>query len=139
MAHSGLSRGEPSLAMKIDIKDPPRSYECGFEVKRTIQDCARLQLSENEQITLVSSSGSEYDITRKDFGYYATPSTNGRLLRLGLRTVIARNRIDQLFVLLVEFGREDKFETYLQEEQMTLVCWLDKDENVQDFLQKMKP
>jgi hypothetical protein len=125
--------------MKIEIKHPPRSYECGFEVKRTIQDCARLQLSENEQITLASSSGSEYDITRKDFGYYATPSTNGRLERFGLRTVIARNRLDQLFVMLVESGCEDKFETYLQEEQMNIICWLDKDDSVKDFLRKMKP
>ena len=124
--------------MKIEIKHPPRSYECGFEVKRTIQDCARLQLSENEQITLASSSGSEYDITRKDFGYYATPSTNGRLERFGLRTVIARNRLDQLFVMLVESGCEDKFETYLQEEQMNIICWLDKSDSVKDFLRKMK-
>jgi hypothetical protein len=127
------------MAMKIEIKDPPRRYECGFEVKRTIQDCARLQLSDNEQITLAAPGGSEYDITRKDFGYYATPSTNGRLQRFGLRTAIARNRLDQLFVLLVESGREDKFETYLQEEQMTLVCWLDNEENVKDFLRRMEP
>jgi hypothetical protein len=125
--------------MKLEIKDPPRSYECGFEVKRIIKDCASLELAENEQITLTSPSGSEYDITRKNFGYYATPSTNGRLQRFGLRTAIARNRLDQLFVLLVESGGEDKFETYLQEEQMSLICWIDTEESVRDFLRKMEP
>lgn len=125
--------------MKIDIKNPPRAYECGFEVKRTILDCARIELGTDEQITLATSSGSEYDVIRKDFGYYATPSTNGRLPRHGLRTAIARNRLDQVFVLLVESGHEDKFETYLREEQMNLVCWLDSDQSVKDFLKKMAP
>ena len=123
--------------MKLEIKDPPRTYECGFEVRRVISDCARIELTDDEQITLSTASGAEYDVTRKDFGYYATPSTNGRLQRFGLRTAIACNRLGQLFVLLVESGSETKFETYLQEEQMSLVCWLDTDESVKEFLRKM--
>ena len=125
--------------MKIEIKDPPRTYECGFEIKRTISDCGRVELNPDEQITLTTPSGTEYDIARKEFGYYATPSTNGRLQRFGLRTVIAKNRVEQLFVLLIEQGKEAAFEKYLQEEQMTAVCWIDSEDSVAAFLEKFAP
>jgi hypothetical protein len=117
--------------MKIKPIDPPREYQCGFDVKRTIRDCARVELEADEQITLLGDAGSEYDITRKDFGYYATPSTNGRLARFGLRTAIARNRLGQLFVLLVESGKEPLFDRYLSEEKMQLMAWLDTDERAE--------
>jgi len=124
--------------MKIKPIEPPREYQCGFDVKRTIRDCARVQLEADEQITLLGDSGSEYDITRKDFGYYATPSTNGRLARFGLRTAIARNRLGQLFVLLVERGKEPLFDRYLGEEKMELVAWLDTDERAEALVRALE-
>jgi hypothetical protein len=114
--------------MKITTIDPPREYQCGFDIRRTIRDCARVELEADEQITLLADSGAEYDVTRKDFGFYATPSTNGRLTGFGLRTAIARNRLGQLFVLLVERGKEPLFDRYLGEERMQLLTWLDTDE-----------
>jgi len=114
--------------MKITTIDPPREYQCGFNIKRTLRDCARVELAADEQITLLAESGAEYDVTKKDFGFYATPSTNGRLARFGLRTAIARNRLGQLFILLVERGKEPLFDRYLSEEKMQLVIWLDTDD-----------
>jgi hypothetical protein len=125
------------LAMKLMKIDPPREYECGFDVKRTIRDCARVDLNADEQITFLGDSGAEYDVTRKDFGFYATPSTNGRLARFGLRTAIARNRLGQLFVLLVESGKEPLFERYLSEEKMQLMTWLDTDERADALMRSL--
>ena len=124
--------------MKITTVDPPREYKCGFDIKRTIRDCARVELEADEQITLLADSGAEYDVTRKDFGFYATPSTNGRLTRFGLRTAIARNRLGQLFILLVERGKEPLFDRYLGEEKMQLVTWLDTDDRAEALVRALQ-
>jgi hypothetical protein len=116
------------MAMKITEIIPPREFEVGFDIKRALCDCAHIDLKKNEQVTFTTSQGAEYDVTRKDFGFYATPSVNGRLRKFGLRTVLVRNRITQYFILLVERGRESLFEQYMKEEKMDLIAWLDDDE-----------
>ncbi len=124
--------------MKFTKIDPPREYQCGSDIKRTIRDCARVELEADEQITLLTGSGAEYDVTRKDFGFYATPSTNGRLARFGLRTAIARNRLGQVFILLVERGKEPLFDRYLSEEKMQLVTWLDTDDRAEVLVRALQ-
>lgn len=123
--------------MKFEEQIPPREYTCGFEIKRIIKDFGRLTLEPDEQITFIASGGAEYDVCRKDFGFYATPSTNGRLARFGLRAVLCRNRLSQLYLLLVQQGKEDSFQQYLAQEQMHIVIWLDTDESVSRLLHKL--
>ena len=43
-----------------------------------IKHCADIYLKKNEQITL-KNFDKEYDIVKKDWGFYATPSINDRL------------------------------------------------------------
>lgn len=113
--------------MKFDPLDPPRRYEAGFGPTVTISDCGRLHLAADEQVTFLTDGGAEYDVARKDWGFYATPSLNGRLSGFGLRAALGRNRVGRFFVLLVERGREDAFQAYLDGERMVLVSWLDDD------------
>lgn len=109
---------------------PPRTYLAGYEKKVRISDCGRLHLDPDEQITLTTPSGGEYDVTRKDWGFYATPSLNGRLASFGLRGVLARNRDGRAFILLVEAGREEAFRHYCAIERLSLVAWLDTDQAI---------
>lgn len=115
--------------MKFSPVDPPRTFVVGFEEKITLKDCAKISLEPDEQVTFVTESGGEYDVARKSWGFYATPSTNGRLKRFNLRTAIVRNR-NQYFVMLVEVGREALFEEYLIGHRLTVVCWLDDPEDL---------
>ncbi len=119
--------------MKFSPVVPPRVFEVGFEQKFAVKDCARLSLEANEQVTLTTGSGGEYDVTRKSWGFYATPSTNGRLMRFGLRSALVKNRIGQYFVMLVEVGKEAWFEEYLASERLSALCWFDN----QDDLSKL--
>ena len=73
----------------------------------------------------MTESGAEYDVTRKSWGFYATPSTNGRLKRFNLQAALVRNRSGQYFVLLVERGKEALFRDYVASERVTVLCWLD--------------
>jgi hypothetical protein len=111
--------------MIFNEKNPPRTFEAGFDIKRIIKDCGMVKLSPDEQITFVTESGNEYDLTRKNFGYYATPSLNGRLKRFDMRAVLVKNRHDQFFIILVEKGKEPLFDKYIKEEKMEVVVWMD--------------
>lgn len=115
--------------MRFDRKDPPRRFTVGNAGPIEMKDCGTLHLAADEQVTLVTESGGEYDIARKDWGFYATPSLNGRLESFGLRAVLIQNRdTKRYFVLLVERGREESFERYLQVENLRVVHWLDSHE-----------
>lgn len=114
--------------MKFDRKDPPRRYEVGWGQKFFISDCGSVALEPDEQVTLTTPSGAELDVTRKDWGFYATPSINARLQEFGLRTVLVRNKIGRYFVLLVETGCEALFEEYVGSEDLAIVTWMDTDQ-----------
>src|SRR3990167_1571609 len=111
--------------MKFNEKNPPREFEVGYDRKGLIKDCGTLQLSPNEQITFVTELGSEYDVTRKNWGFYATPSLNGRLANFKLRAVLVKNRLNRFFVMLVENGKEKLFQEYVDGEPLTIICWMD--------------
>jgi hypothetical protein len=111
--------------MKFQPKQPPREFEVGFDNKGIIRDCGTIQLAPDEQITFVTEDGKEYDVTRKDWGFYAGPSLNGRLANFNLRAVLVKNRIGRYFVLLVERGKEESFNRYVAGEPLEIVVWLD--------------
>jgi len=111
--------------MKLIHRDPPREFEVGLDKKTIIKDCGSLFLNHDEQLTLKTETGSEYDVTRKPWGFYATPSTNGRLAAFGLRAILVKNRVQRYFVLLVEKGFEREFKEYLKQECLDVVLFLD--------------
>ena len=115
--------------MKFEPKSPPRTFIVGNAGPIEMKDCGTLHLAADEQVTLVTEGGAEYDVARKDWGFYATPSLNGRLESFGLRTVLIQNRATKrYFVLLVARGREASFERYLEVENLRIVHWLDTSE-----------
>jgi hypothetical protein len=111
--------------MKISPTNPPRTFEVGYHGTR-LADCARIGLEPDEQVTFITPSGGEYDVVRKVWGFYATPSLNRRLPQFGLRPALARSTDGKHFVLLMERGQQAAFEKYLDDERMILVCWLDQ-------------
>jgi hypothetical protein len=114
--------------MKFSPRQPPREFEVGYDVKGIIRDCGSMQLAADEQITFVTEEGGEYDVTRKEWGFYATPSLNGRLAGFNLRPVLVKNRVNRFFVLLVEKGKEAAFDRYVKSEPLKIVSWLDSDD-----------
>jgi len=116
--------------MKLVVNDPPRTFATGRGSPIEIRDVAHVELAPDEQVTFTTPAGGEYDVTRKSWGFYATPSLNGRLLNFNLRAVIARGPAAKYYVFLVERGREADFERYLAAEQNTLVRWLDNDDDL---------
>ncbi|WP_454021059.1 class I SAM-dependent methyltransferase [Azospirillum sp. Marseille-Q6669] len=111
--------------MQFDLRTPPRRFTVGHADRPiNISHVADIGLAPDEQITLVSENGREYDIVRKTWGYYATPSLNGRLAQFGYRSALVESG-DRRYVLLVDRDREGEFRAYLDEQGMRVLAWLD--------------
>ncbi len=123
--------------MRYTPIEPPRSFEVGLGVQIRMKDCARVQLDPDEQVTFVTESGTEFDVARKEFGYYATPSLNGRLRSFGLRAVLVKSRVGRYFIMLIERGKDDEFSRYVADEKLHLVCWMDSDEALAELERKV--
>lgn len=129
--------------MEVDVKfapkDPPRRFAVGNDVKFEMKDCGSLALAPDEQVTLTTESGAEYDVARKDWGFYATPSLNGRLEQFGLRGVLIKNRgTGRFFLLLVEKGKEPSFEAYSRQENLAVIAWLDSTPALDELARKLE-
>lgn len=124
--------------MKFFRNDPPRIYEAGFDVKVLISDCGKIELEPDEQVTFITPSGGEYDVARKSWGFYATPSLNGRLQGFGLKAVLVKNRINRYFIFLVEKGKEDLFHDYVGQEPLEIICWLNEQEHLEELEKRVK-
>jgi len=111
--------------MKIDVRDPPRRFPVGIE-SIELAHTADIELDADEMVTFTDGHGREYDVTRKDWGWYATPSLAGRLSRFGYRAALMRN-IDtrQCFLVLVEAGKEAAWRAYNRAERQEVLLWLD--------------
>jgi hypothetical protein len=121
--------------VKISLKDPPRVFEVGIGKPISLKDYGRIELAPDEQLTFVTEAGAEYDVVRKTWGFYATPSLNGRLAQFGLQAILIKNRLQRYFVVLVERGREPQFAEYLAEEGLSVIQQL----NTTEALQELEP
>jgi hypothetical protein len=113
---------------------PPRTFAVG-EVR--ITHAADVALEPDEQVTFVTGSGTELDVVRKDWGYYAT-SSNRRLRDHGLRMALCANDDGRVAVLLVEHGEEEAFAAYLAQQAMRLVAWLDSDDAAAEAVRRLE-
>jgi hypothetical protein len=124
--------------MKFVPTKPPRVFKVGESGSVGLRDCGRIRLDGDEQVTFVTQSGAEYDVVRKSWGYYATPSLNGRLSSFGLRAVLVKGADGKCFILLVEKDKTDDFLRYLNEQCMEPVCWLDSDSALDELQKKLR-
>lgn len=96
-----------------------------FHSKQEVPSPYRLKLMTDENVTFISPSGSEYDVCRKSWGFYATPSFLTRLAPFGIRGVIVAGR-GHKWIMLVESGAENIFETDLASRGLSVLVWMDQ-------------
>jgi hypothetical protein len=110
--------------MRLAAKSPPRVFEPAPGI--AISDCGDLELLADEQVTMVTATGKRMDVAAKDFGFYATPSVNGRLKNEGFKTALVRNPSGQVYIMVVDRDRVDAFDAYCTAEKQTVLEWLDE-------------
>ena len=114
--------------MLFNFKKPAREFKVGIDKGITIKDCGSINLEPDEQVSFLTNKNAEYDVVRKSWGFYATPSTNKRLKNAGLRAALVKNSTNNYFIMIVEKGFEDDFFKYIKKELNEVVLWLDQDE-----------
>jgi hypothetical protein len=114
--------------MKVTEITPPRAFKVGHAGREIeLHHVLDLELGHDEQVTLKTESGAEFDVCRKSWGYYATPSLNGRLAAFGYRSCLV-NSGPRRYVQLVEKHCMEEYLAYVAEQDMEIVAWLDGDE-----------
>jgi hypothetical protein len=112
--------------MKIKETKPPRPFQVGPAADITLYDCGVIDLADDEQVTFRTADGAEHDFVRKSWGFYATPSVNGRLPSFGLRTALMESVVSgRRYVVVVDGNKIDEFRQYLSDQKLRLLGWLD--------------
>lgn len=107
--------------MKIEEVIPSRRFHVS---SGEIRHCANIHLDPDEQVTFITYSGREYDVIKKSWGFFATPSINNRLRKFGFKTVLITDSSGKMFICLVEEGKEEEFFRYLEKDQGRIMYWL---------------
>lgn len=105
------------LLVRIERREPPRRFTVKGVALSHVADVAL----EADEIVTFHAGTSEYDVTRKSWGYYATPSLNRRLPSFGLRPFLVRAADEAAFVMLVQDGHETAFQDYLRLENIRVI------------------
>ena len=106
--------------MKINKKK--RTFKVNNKIKLT--QVADILLNSDEMITM-KDRGKEFDITKKNWGYYATPSINKRLKSFGYATAIIKNKVTKnIFIVLVDKEKKKIFDRYIKSENLKILKWL---------------
>ena len=115
----------------VEIKTikKPRIFEVGKNKKIKIKEVAFLYLKNNEQVTFKNENRKNYDFTKKSWGYYATPSINGRLKKEGFKTALVRNRFNKYYVMVVDNKKLKNFKNYCKTENQKIIEWIDEKKN----------
>ena len=99
-----------------------------FKVNKVnIKHVGNLSLNSFETITFISKDKSEYDISKTDWGYYATPSINYRLLKNKFKTFIVFSKLcKKIFIHIVHKNRIGKYKKYLKTQNLEIIPWPNK-------------
>lgn len=100
---------------------PPRIFQVNAV---DIHHCADILLKPDELITLKTESGKEYDIMKKTWGFFVTPSINVRLKKFGYKTALVRDSHGKIFICIVEENKLDEFYEYIHQDKGSIECWL---------------
>jgi len=105
--------------MKIKINKKPRKFTVGLK-STILKDLGKIYLNNNEQLTFVKKK-SQYDLVKKDWGYYATPSVNKRLKNFKFRTFITENSFKSIYIMIVHKEKIKNFRKYLRADKIKII------------------
>lgn len=107
--------------MRINRKK--RKFSVGLKKQITINHKANIFLKDDEMITFVTKKKSQYDITKKNWGYYISQSINKRVKDEGFKIAMVTNIFGRKYLMAVEKSNTNLFKKYCSEEKFK-VKWL---------------
>ena len=102
-----------------------RDFTVGLRKNIKINHIANMHLRSNEQITFISKKNREYDFVKKNWGYYATPSINGRLKIFKFRCCLVESQLKKKkFIFVVYKEKTKQLKKYLKNEKLNILFWI---------------
>jgi len=107
----------------MKILKKKRSFIVGEKIKIKIFHVADIKLRTNQQVTFLFKK-SQFDFTKKNWGFYVTPSINGRLVEQGFKTAIVKNKYKKIYIMSVHKKKLVDFKKYCKDHDQKVIKWL---------------
>ena len=110
----------------MKLKRKNRSFIVGEKENiLKIRHVGNVNLKNNEQLTFVFKN-SRYDFVKKNWGFYATPSINGRLKKEGFISALVKNKKKMIYLMVIHKSKKSEFNKYCKLHDQKVVKWLHK-------------
>ena len=101
-----------------------RKFKPSSKSRVIITEKAKIYMKHNEQITLIDINKNQYDIVKKSWGYYSTPSINKRLKNNNHKACIVKNiEKKTIFLFSVNIKKKNEFNKYLKKNKIKVIKW----------------
>ncbi len=90
-----------------------------------ITHSANIKLKNNEQVTFIFK-GNQHDFVKKNWGFYATPSINGRLKKQKFLTALVKNKEKKIYIMVIHKTKIKEFRKYCEVHNQKIINWLHK-------------
>jgi len=108
----------------MKIKKINRKFKVGKKNDIILTDVGSIFLKNDDLVTFKDGK-KEFDIAKKIWGYYGTPTLNKRLKNFGYVAALTRHKVFNTYaVLIVDIKKKKTFLKYLKKEDMQIICWL---------------
>ena len=109
--------------MKV-IKKKIRKFVANKKTKTVLSDVGRVILREKELLTIQIHNQKKNEVCAMNWGMYATSSINRRLKKQNLLTVITKNKMNKIFIMIVDYKRKKFFNEYCKKESLKIIRWI---------------
>jgi len=104
-----------------------RKFTVGKLKEITLLDKGSIYLNNDENISIHHNKKINYDIAKKNWGFYPIPSINKRLKNFKLKAVLVESKnFNTYFIMLVIDNKKKilNFKKYCKKENIKIVVWL---------------
>tara|TARA_B110000211_G_C14048149_1_gene539957 strand:- start:985 stop:1365 length:381 start_codon:yes stop_codon:yes gene_type:complete len=111
--------------MKIIKKN--RKFVVGKSKDITLTDKGSVYLSNNDNISIYFDKNINFDVAKKNWGFYPLPSINKRLKNFRLKAVLVESKnFNTYFIMLVvdNIKKIKDFSKYCKKENIKIITWL---------------
>lgn len=109
------------------IKKRNRKFIVGKKKNILLIDKGSIYLKKNENISIHFNKQINYDIVKKNWGFYPLPSLNKRLWNFNLKSVLVKNKkLKTFFIMLVINDKKkiSEFKKYCKNENLEILLWI---------------
>jgi hypothetical protein len=104
-----------------------RKFKVGKNKDITLLDRGSIFLDNNDNISIHFNKKINFDVAKKNWGFYPLPSINKRLKKFKLNTVLVESKnFNTYFIMIVidDKKRIMHFKNYCKKENIKIVAWL---------------